>query len=112
MLWFTGDLNLDFPAQGYLFQYDALEPAETGYLTSYLNNGGRLWFDSQDLTTQSQGSQEVYTVTDPFLIRTATSSPFALTFLMTVLGSTPMTLYTAVHKRRRPPDQHHEPTDP
>ena len=37
---------MDFPAQGYLFRFEALMPPETGHRTSYLSNGGKLWMDS------------------------------------------------------------------
>jgi hypothetical protein len=103
VLWYTGDWNMDFP-QGYLFQFDAVEPTEAGYLSSYLSNGGRLWLDSEDLTSQSAGFSTTYAgpltssagarLTEPWSMRTATGSPFALTLLSTYLGATPETLST------------------
>jgi hypothetical protein len=95
VLWYTGDFNVDYPAEGYLFQYEALMPPETGYLTSYLSNAGHLWMDSQDLTTESANS----VLTNGSFgaepeTRTATREPWAETFLSKYLGATPMTLYT------------------
>ncbi len=59
VLWYTGDWNMDFP-QGYLFRFDALEAPETGYLTSYVSNGGKLWMDSEDLTSEADGFTITY----------------------------------------------------
>jgi hypothetical protein len=76
VLWFTGDWDREFPAPGYLFLFYPLELPETGYLTSYVNNGGRLWMDSQSLTDENS-----YT-------------PFVQAFFSTGLGAIGKTLQT------------------
>ena len=100
VLWFTGDWNHDFPAPGSLFRYEAVEPSDTGYLSSYLANGGSLWMDSQDLTTDSAAAAiAIGNFSAEPAARISTPWPFSLTFLQTYLGATPETLdteYTSV----------------
>jgi hypothetical protein len=94
VLWFTGDWDIDLP-KGYLFQFEPLVPPETGYLSSYLTNTGRLWMDSQDLTTESDNS--LMALAGAFgesTRRLATAEPYAATFLSDYLGATPKTLDT------------------
>ena len=109
VLWFTGDWNQDFPAPGYLFQFEALMPPETGYLTSYLANGGKLWMDSQDLTTESDAAVDVI---GTFSAEPAAEGlhPLALRtdFPFEVSRCDPDDALYPVHKRERRRTRHHE----
>ena len=101
--------TMDFPAPGYLFQFEALMPPETGYLTSYLANGGKLWMDSQDLTTDSCRRRDSHW---EFQCGARVESLHALAVLADfpskVSRRDPGNARYPVHERDRRPTRHHE----
>ncbi len=99
---------MDFPAQGYLFQYNALELPETGYLTSFLTNGGSLWIDSQDLTVQSAAAGMISAVSGRLPREDGQCLALRADFPFELSRRDPEDAQYPVHKRDRRPARHHE----